>query len=382
MAKKAATVKVQPRYINRSLHELIVPIDSVHLDEDNPQKHGEASIVDITNSLKEFGQRKPIVINQKTNIVIAGNGVLEAARSLGWEYIAASFQTFKNKQHERAFAIVDNLAPRNAEWDVAHLAPVLTDADMLSNEQFGSMLDDLRKELKIVKSHQRDAGDEEIKDEKALIRRAHDLQKKWKCKTGQTWEVTRERTHRLICDDNANVETNNDDVLIVTDPPYDMPARQVIDTIERFGRTAVIMGSDKQCSAYASYWNLSMYFVWRHKPRSVVTRKSIPLTRHTLIAIVEQEKQNTWKRHRPDVESMVFGEYDVTTWGQAKPPEIFEFISGFSHTHVVDPFAGSGSTIVAADMYRKTAQAIEREPHICAVALERAVTAGFQVALA
>jgi len=56
-------------------------------DENNARKHSEVNIAAIAESLKQFGQRKPIVVTQD-NRVIAGNGTLEAARFLGWEEIA------------------------------------------------------------------------------------------------------------------------------------------------------------------------------------------------------------------------------------------------------------------------------------------------------
>jgi ParB-like chromosome segregation protein Spo0J len=40
----------------------------------------------ICASLTKFGQRKPIVVNDKA-LILAGNGTLEAAKSLGWDQI-------------------------------------------------------------------------------------------------------------------------------------------------------------------------------------------------------------------------------------------------------------------------------------------------------
>jgi len=49
----------------------------------NARKHSDKNIKVIANSLKQCGQQKPIVIDIN-NVVIAGNGTLEAAKSLGW----------------------------------------------------------------------------------------------------------------------------------------------------------------------------------------------------------------------------------------------------------------------------------------------------------
>ena len=62
-----------------------VLITDVVFDPDNVRKHTQRNLQTIVESLKEFGQRKPIVL--KDNVVVAGNGTLEAAKLLGWTHI-------------------------------------------------------------------------------------------------------------------------------------------------------------------------------------------------------------------------------------------------------------------------------------------------------
>ena len=63
-----------------------VSIKDLILDPSNARKHSAKNIEAIKGSLAKFGQQKPIVIS-KDNIVLAGNGTLEAAKALGWDDI-------------------------------------------------------------------------------------------------------------------------------------------------------------------------------------------------------------------------------------------------------------------------------------------------------
>lgn len=58
--------------------ELISIVD-LQLDPHNSRKHPDKNLAAIKGSLSKFGQQKPIVID-KNNVVIAGNGTLQAAK--------------------------------------------------------------------------------------------------------------------------------------------------------------------------------------------------------------------------------------------------------------------------------------------------------------
>src|SRR5437899_784082 len=71
------------------LQGLAVPIDSIELHPRNPRK---GDVPAVTESLRRFGQRKPIVVQAGTRYVVAGNHLLMAARALRWTDIAANVQ--------------------------------------------------------------------------------------------------------------------------------------------------------------------------------------------------------------------------------------------------------------------------------------------------
>lgn len=53
-------------------------------DDRNARLHNERNIAEIARSLQELGQHRPFVVQKGTNRVIVGNGMLQAALSLGW----------------------------------------------------------------------------------------------------------------------------------------------------------------------------------------------------------------------------------------------------------------------------------------------------------
>lgn len=94
----------------------IVNISDIRFDNENARKHSKKNLAAIANSLKLFGQRKPIVIHN--GVVIAGNGTLEAAQTLGWEQIEVVHTPEEwDADKAKAFALADNRSAELAEWD-------------------------------------------------------------------------------------------------------------------------------------------------------------------------------------------------------------------------------------------------------------------------
>jgi hypothetical protein len=110
-----------------------VRIDSLILDPENARKHSKRNIDAIAGSLSTFGQRRPLVVWD--GIVIAGNGTLEAAKSIGWTDIEIT-RVPPDWTHEqaRAYALADNRTAELAEWDSEILANQLIELDSVGYE--------------------------------------------------------------------------------------------------------------------------------------------------------------------------------------------------------------------------------------------------------
>ena len=110
-------------YMEPALRPLAMPIAQLRSDPNNARKHSLENQRIIQNSLRAFGQQKPIVVD-RNNICIAGNGTLAAARAIGWSHVAV-VQTSLSGNDASAYAIVDNRATDTSEWDTNRLVQTL-----------------------------------------------------------------------------------------------------------------------------------------------------------------------------------------------------------------------------------------------------------------
>ena len=143
VAEKAqATRAVAINQIAPGLASLAVPIESVTPDPNNARLHPERNMESICKSLSLYGQVKPIVVRKATGVVIAGNGTLEAAKTLGWTEIAVSYVDM-NEVEAAGYGLADNRTAELAKWDfevVARLDRLLQEA---GHESVGWSLDEL-----------------------------------------------------------------------------------------------------------------------------------------------------------------------------------------------------------------------------------------------
>jgi ParB-like chromosome segregation protein Spo0J len=100
-------------------------IESLKFDPANARKHDERNIKAIMDSLERHGQRKPIVCY--SDMVVAGNGTLQAAKRLGWTEIWVNDDGFKSIEDAKAYAIQDNRSAELAAWDDVQLGDTLTE---------------------------------------------------------------------------------------------------------------------------------------------------------------------------------------------------------------------------------------------------------------
>jgi site-specific DNA-methyltransferase (adenine-specific) len=106
-----------------------VKISSLISDPSNARLHDKKNLEAIAGSLKLFGQRKPIVITE-ANLIVAGNGTVDAAKELGWQEIMI-VRTPSEWSHEqvKAFALADNRTAELAEWNASILSDQLLELD-------------------------------------------------------------------------------------------------------------------------------------------------------------------------------------------------------------------------------------------------------------
>jgi site-specific DNA-methyltransferase (adenine-specific) len=98
-------------------------------DPQNARQHDDKNLKAIEGSLNQFGQRKPIVITEG-NVIVAGNGTVTAAKNLGWEKIeAVRVPADWSKDQVKAFALADNRTAELATWSPEVLAAQLIELE-------------------------------------------------------------------------------------------------------------------------------------------------------------------------------------------------------------------------------------------------------------
>lgn len=115
--------------IASDLASLTVPIDHVLLHPRNPR---QGDVGAVAESLTRFGQMKPIVVQQSSGFVVAGNHVLQAARMLGWTKIAAVVKDLDDRE-ATAYMLADNRTSDLGSYDDDVLRAILVEEARAGN---------------------------------------------------------------------------------------------------------------------------------------------------------------------------------------------------------------------------------------------------------
>jgi DNA modification methylase len=362
-------------------------------DPQNARQHDDKNLKAIMGSLKEFGQRKPIVITEAGTIV-AGNGTVEAAKRLGWLDIeVVRVPSDWTDAQVKAFAIADNRTAELANWN----QEVLT-SQLLELEAEGWELAEFGFEALEMPVNPDDIVEDEIPDS-APIRTA----------LGDVWQLG---NHRLMCGDSVDDKSvdklldGNTVDLVFTDPPYgvaytgglqfksdgevvknnrEMIENDDIDIYEDVmrqlarvaqGPTYIWFAGTKAASLYQAaekYGDIHALIIWvknggygalnanykqKHEPCLYWKPKGKTLnftgaTTETTIWNIDKDGKN--KLHPTQ-----------------KPISLAAKAIGNHKCHtVLDLFGGSGSTLIAAEEMNKKAFVMELDPKYCDVIIER-----------
>src|SRR5438552_3742241 len=92
------------------------PIDRVIPYARNPRKN-DAAVATVASSIKEFGFRQPIVVDEE-GVIIVGHTRWKAARQLGLSKVPVHIAKDLTPEQAKAYRIVDNQTNSIAEWDM------------------------------------------------------------------------------------------------------------------------------------------------------------------------------------------------------------------------------------------------------------------------
>jgi DNA modification methylase len=190
------------------------PLADLKPYESNPRINDHA-VAAVANSLKEFGWRQPIVIDEQ-GVIVVGHTRLKAAQKLGWTEAPVHVATGLTPEQLRAYRIADNQTATIAEWDNNLLSGELLALDQLGVDL--SLLGWSESELRDL-MHPQGAPGMVDPDDVPLPPDAATTQ------PGDLWILG---DHRLLCGDSGSV-TDLDRLLagaiislVNTDPPYNV----------------------------------------------------------------------------------------------------------------------------------------------------------------
>ena len=385
-----------------------VKLAEVKAHKRNYNRHPAVQVERIATSLRKFGQVRSIVVWRNT--ILAGHGVVEAAKSLGWREIAADVLPDEYPEHlALAYVAADNELGRLADPDQAALAAILeesktADAELMAaigynDAEFQALLKEVAKETI------------DTRDAEPQIDRAEELRAKWGVEFGQLWQLGE---HRLICGDCTDAPTvarvlNGDAPrLMVTDPPYGVnyDANWRNEAAEKgllsFGprRTGVVQNDDRV--DWLDAYNLfpgDVAYTWS-PPGDHVILTGMAL-QHAGFQIRNQiiwvkphfpisrghytyQHEPCWYGVRKGRQAHWIGDKNAsTTWKIAldknidgghstqKPLACMATPISNHRGDVYEPFLGSGTTLIACENLKRRCYALEIHPPYVAVALER-----------
>ena len=389
-------------------------------DQHNANQGTERGRELLLKSLKELGAGRSILVDKEGN-VIAGNKTLEAAQKLGLkvrvvqaekgELVAvqrSDLDLDDGSGEARRLAYLDNrVAELDLSWDAEQVA---ADVEAGLNLDGLGFLD---KELQELLAQVEQGNGKE--DPGAEMDKADELQAKWGVEPGQIWELG---VHRLAvgdCTDEHLVERlmkSEHAQVCWTDPPWNVnygavekgnaqgykvrsiandnlgqefPAFVQLFTRMIWERTApggilyLAMGAqewpvvDEILRKNKFHWSSTIIWV---KDQHVLSRKDYhtqyePLwygwkgDASRIREVIDRKQSDVWMIDRPKKSE----EHPIM-----KPVELVErslINSSLPGDVVLDPFVGSGTTIIACERLGRTCKAVELEPGYAAVAIER-----------
>jgi DNA modification methylase len=389
--------------VKPDLHIERRPVDRLIPYARNPRTHTEEQVAQIAASIAEFGFVNPVLVGAD-GVIIAGHARVIAARKLGMGEVPVIVLDHLTPAQRRALVIADNRLAENAGWDEEMLRVEL---EALREDDFHLDLlgfEDAEIEALLAQPETESAG---LTEEDAVPETAEAAV----TVPGDVWVLGE---HRLLCGD-ATVMTDVEKVLaggladmVFSDPPYNVnygatmkdklrgKKRKIAnddlgDGFERFLRDActnilavtkgaiyICMSSSELHTLYRAFTEAgghwSTFLIWA-KNTFTMGRSDYQRQYEPILYGWKEGTDHYWcgTRDQGDVwfvKKPLANDLHPTM----KPVELVERAirnSSKSRDTVLDPFAGSGSTLVACEKTGRQARLIELEPKYCDVIIRR-----------
>ena len=401
-----------------------LPIDVLTPRASNPRTHSDVQLAQIARSIERFGFTNPVLIDEASGI-IAGHGRVAAARQLDMSELPCVRLANMSQGEIRAYVIADNKLAENAGWDRELLAIEFAYLDELDLEMDLTItgfelpeIDILLDEHARARANEDDAVEDSVPQpvEGPPVTRAGDI-----------WVMG---DHRLICGDALEGETyqallgGERAQMVFSDPPYNVMVAGHISGLGRVQHREFAMASGEMSKAEFTTFLSSalsrlaehstcgaLHYIcmdWRHMGELLEAGNdayhelknlcvwaktnggmgSLYRSKHELVFVFKagdaphinnvalgkhgRSRTNVWSY--PGANSFGETRSDLELHPTVKPVAmVADAIRDASHRGqiVLDAFAGSGSTLIAAERTGRKGRAIELDPLYCDVIVKR-----------
>ena len=379
----------------------------------NPRRHSPKQLFKLKQSIDYFGVTNPVLVDEN-GVILAGEARWQVAQSLNLATVPTRVITGLSKAAKRAYVLTDNKLALLSSWDMG----------LLSDEIQLLIADDFEIELTAFDTVEIDllieppAADVELQPQDVPVRVVS--------RPGDLWALG---GHRILCGD-ALVEASYSRLLdgemaqmVITDPPYNVKIDGHAGGLGKVKHKEFAMASGEMSpQAFASFLGhacahlraftvpggvLYVFMDWRHQAELLQATApvfgaakqlcvwvkdnggmgSFYRSQHELVFVFK----NGSEPHINNFELGQHGRYRTNVWEYpginsgrgrellalhptVKPVAmIADAIQDCSHRQglILDPFAGSGTVLVAAERTGRRARAMELDPQYVDVGILR-----------
>ena len=366
----------------------------------NPRKKlkaGDKEYEKIKNSILEFGYVEPIIVNYDMT-VIGGHQRLTVLKDLGYTEVQCVEVHIEDENKVKALNIALNKI--TGAWNEQLLADLIVDLQSANFNTDFTGFEAPEIEQLFSKVHNKDIQEDDFDVEA-------ELKKPTLSKLGDVWLLGR---HRLVCGDSTLPETYTKLMegkkanLVLTDPPYNVNYKGSAGTIQNdnwsdgeafyhflldaFTNMEKVMANDASIYVFhadteglnfrkafsdAGFY-LSGCCIWK-KPSLVLGHSPYQWQHEPCLFGWKKDGKHQWYADRKQTTIWEFekskknGEHPTM-----KPIPLLCYPimnSSMSNTLVLDPFGGSGSTLIACEQTDRSCNTIELDPKFCDVIVNR-----------
>ena len=412
---------IRPPRRNELQIEYVQPA-SLHPMPGAPRKHPKSQITSLVKSIKAFGFNVPLLIDG-TQRIITGHARLEAAKKVGMDSVPAIRVEHLSEAQVRAFLVADNRLAELSTWDERALGEILLDLSVLDLnfdlEATGFAAAEIELRIEgLVQCSDDDLPQVTATNEPSVT------------SAGDVWQLGK---HVLMCGNSLSgtdyeaLMSQEQAALVVTDPHYNVPIGGHVSGLGQFQHREFAMAvGEMDSAAFTAFLEGAMRLAYRHADAGSVHFWAMDWRHVVEIGSAGQAVYDrfmnmcVWQKNQPGMGSFYRSQHElyfvfskggapsrnnvqlgrfgrsrsnVWTYPSAaslartaeegnplamhptvKPLALISDIlldASVSGDVILDPFAGSGTSLIAAEKLGRRARVMELDPLHCDTILRR-----------